>query len=101
MTVPQIAGRSASTGNRTRLPQVMDIAFRHCGVRLTPKALVDLLIGLEIPIVRKQGAPAWAFRALGDPDGPYPGQFKGSEALTDDGLQTLLNYLSATSPEAA
>jgi len=85
----------------TVLPAVVDIAFRHCGVRLTPKALADLLIGLEIPIVRKQGAPAWAFRALGESDGPYPGQFNGTEALTDDGLTTLLNYLGATSPEAA
>jgi hypothetical protein len=101
LTVPQIAGKSAGIGNRTRLPKVMDIAFRQCDVRLTPKALADLLIGLNIPIVRKQGAPAWAFRALGDPDGPYPGQFNGTEALTDDGLTALLNYLSATSPEAA
>ena len=101
MTVPQLAGHSTGKTNRTRLPAVMDIAFRHYGVRLTPRTLADLLIGLEIPIVRKQGAPAWAFRALGESDGPYPGQFNGTEALTDDGLTTLLNYLGATSPEAA
>ena len=98
MTVPKVAGHSTGTTNRTRLPKVIDIAFRHCDVRLTPATLADLLIGLEIPIVRKQGAPAWSIRALGDPNGPYPGQFNGTEALTDDGLQSLLNYLTATKP---
>jgi hypothetical protein len=101
LTVPQIAGHSTGSSNRTRLAQVPDIAFRQCGIRPTLKQCVDICDGLNISIVRKQGAPAWAVRALGDPDGPFPGRFNGTEALTADGLQSLLNYLNATSPEAA
>ncbi|MEY4371430.1 MAG: hypothetical protein RL219_199 [Actinomycetota bacterium] len=101
MTHHTITDQTAGTGHRTRLAKIPDIAFRHCGVRLTHKAVVDLCDGLNIQFVRKQGAPAWAVRALGDPDGPFPGRFNGTEALTDDGLTSLLNYLSATAPEAA
>jgi hypothetical protein len=94
-------GHSTGTEHRTRLPKVLGIAREKSGHLLTPKQLVELLDGLDIPIVRKQGAPAWQFRALGANDGPYPGRFNGTEALTDDGLTSLLNYLDATSPEAA
>jgi hypothetical protein len=101
LTNRTLTSRTTGTGNRTRIPKVIDIAFCHCGVRLTPKALVELCDSLNIELVRKQGAPAWSVRALGDPDGPFPGRFNGTEALTDDGLTSLLNYLGATAPEAA
>jgi len=101
LTVPQLAGHLTGTTDRTRLPAVLVIANQYAAQKMTMRHLIDLLDGLNIPIVRKQGAPAWQVRALGDPDGPFPGRFNGAEALTADGLQSLVNYLTATSPEAA
>lgn len=101
MTVPQLAGHSTGTNDRTRLPAVLGIANRYAAKKMTMRHLVELLDGLNIPIVRKQGAPAWQVRALGESDGPFPGRFNGTEAITNDGVQSLVNYLTATSPEAA
>lgn len=101
MTVPQLAGHSTGKTERTRLPAVLGIANRYAAKKMTMRHLIELLDGLNIPIVRKQGAPAWVVRALGEVDGPWPGRFNGTEALTDDSLTSLVNYLTATSPEAA
>jgi len=101
LTVPQLAGHSTGKSDRTRLPKVLGIANGLAAQKMTMRHLIDLLDGLNIPIVRKQGAPAWVVRALGEADGPWPGRFNGTEALTADGLQSLVNYLTATSPEAA
>lgn len=108
MTVPKVAGHSTGTTNRTRLPKVIDIAFRHCGVRPELADVVRICDDLNVPFGFKQGQPSesvvrlsWTDRSRTVEAGPFPGRFRGTEALTADGLQIVLNYLSATSPEAA
>jgi hypothetical protein len=101
LTVPQLAGHSTGTNDRTRLLAVLGIANQYAAKKMTMRHLVDVLDGLNIAIDRKQGTPAWQVRALGESDGPFPGRFNGTEAITNDGVQSLVNYLTATSPEAA
>lgn len=107
MTVPQITSHSAGTTHRTRLVRVLELANRNREQKLTLSALVKLCDSPElgIKIVTTQGAPNYKVRGLswvesvtGDrqPGGAFPGRFKGSEALTADGLRSLLNYLAAT-----
>lgn len=108
MTVPQSVNRTADSTDRTRLNRLPDIAFRHCGVRVQLVDIVQICDGLEVPFVFKQGQPAdavvrlsWTDRTFREEAGPFPRRFRGTEALTDDGLRSVLNYLSATSPEVA
>lgn len=110
MTVTSLTSLPAGTKNRTRLVPALELLSSILGQKLTLIELVNLCDGLEVPIVTTQGQPNHAVRALSWtgsvktddlPAGTFPGRFKGTEALTRDGLVSLVNYLSATGPEAA